>query len=313
MISKKCLFKTAVAVTAGVTGLSYAVYREVIERDAKIIKGISNMMDKKENGDKPIDPREAWLRSQKFNEFVLIDEKGEKLKGHFLKAEEQSDVYVLLSHGYRSCGKDEYKLITKYYHDKGVNVLLVDHTASGESEGKYIGFGYYEKTACMSWVDFLIRQFGKDIKIILHGISMGSATVMLMSGEESLPENVKFTVADCGYTSAMDEFKYCLSLAHIPAFPMLNIVRFITEKKAGYDLRDTNSLYAVTHAKVPMLFIHGGADDFVPVYMQKLLYDACVTEKDILTVEGAWHAQSYPTYSEAYEEKINEFYNRYIK
>ena len=56
-----------------------------------------------------------------------------------------------------------------------------------------------------------------------------------------------------------------------------------------------------------MLFIHGGKDDFVPTFMQKLLYDACPTEKSMLTVANAVHARSYYTDPAAYEAALERF------
>ena len=63
-----------------------------------------------------------------------------------------------------------------------------------------------------------------------------------------------------------------------------------------------------------MLFIHGGKDDFVPTYMAGKLYEACASaDKKMLIVEGAAHAESYPTDSVAYEGMINEFIDKFIK
>ena len=156
--------------------------------------------------------------------------------------------------------------------------------------------------------------FGDDIKIILHGISMGSATVMLMSGSDALPKNVKFTIADCGYTSALDEFNYKLESLGVPRKPIIPLVRAINNQRAGYDFgNDTNALKAVKNAKVPMLFIHGGDDKFVPTYMVYLLFDACQSEyKDMFIAPGADHAESYHKAKAQYEGKVAEFIEKFI-
>lgn len=309
--------KKAAALTAGaaltVGAASAFVYHEIIERSGTLFKLVADAVTAKMLGDpQSVDPREEWFLKQDFEEYTITNDDGNRLKGYLLKADEPSDVYVFGSHGYRCFAKREFRLFTKFWHDKGYNVFIVDHTASGESEGEYIGFGYFEKRDCLKWLSFLKENFGDDIKIILHGVSMGSATVMLMTGDDALPENVKFTVADCGYTSAYDEFKYCLKAYHIPKEPLFSVVDFLTKKKAGYDLRDTSALNAVKKAKAPILFVHGKDDDFVPTYMATELYDACTSKKDLLLVDGAYHAQSYQTNSALYEEKLNEFCNEYI-
>ena len=127
---------------------------------------------------------------------------------------------------------------------------------------------------------------------------------MMMSGNPDLPKNVKFTVADCGYTSPWAEFDYQLKNAHVPTSPLLDGANFFNKHIAKYDFKKVDAVESVSHAQVPMLFIHGTKDDFVPTYMVHELYDACSTDKDLLLVEGAGHAESYPTDSAAYEAKV---------
>ncbi|MDO4379902.1 MAG: alpha/beta hydrolase, partial [Clostridia bacterium] len=119
---------------------------------------------------------------------------------------------------------------------------------------------------------------------------------------------VKLIVADCGYTSAWDEFTYKLADLKIPEKPILPLVNALNNKKAGYDFKnDTNALESVKSARVPMLFIHGGADKFVPTFMVYLLFDACSHPiKDMMIVDGADHASSYVTNPEQYGAKIDE-------
>lgn len=134
----------------------------------------------------------------------------------------------------------------------------------------------------MQWLKFMTDTFGSDIQIILHGVSMGCATVMMMSGNPDLPKNVKFTVADCGYTSPWAEFDYQLKNAHVPTSPLLDGANFFNKHIAKYDFKKVDAVESVSHAQVPMLFIHGTKDDFVPTYMVHELYDACSTDKDLL-------------------------------
>ena len=46
----------------------------------------------------------------------------------------------------------------------------------------------------------VLARVGEDAEIVLHGLSMGAATVLMVSGER-LPEQVKAIIEDCGYTS----------------------------------------------------------------------------------------------------------------
>lgn len=253
------------------------------------------------------------LESYGYERHTMISDGGYKLRGYLMKAKEPSDVYVLCCHGYRSSGRGEFCAISGYYIEKGFNVFLIDHVASGESEGKYVTFGHTEHKDAIKWISYLKENFGEDIQIIVHGVSMGAATVMLMSGDDKLPDNVKIIVSDCGYTSAWDEFSYKLRDLGIPEKPILPVVNALNRKKAGFDFKDTNALESVSRATKPMLFIHGGADTFVPTYMASLLFDACSSsEKDLLIVDGADHAQSYIVGKDVYEEKLDEFVERFV-
>ncbi len=260
------------------------------------------------------DERAVWFQNQTFHNYEITNRKGFNLKGYYLPAENESDIFVLMCHGYRSSGKGDFLLLAKYYHEKGFNVFLVDHQAAGESEGKYIGFGYHEHIDTLQWINFLQDKFGDNIKIILHGISMGCATVTMLSDKELLPSNVRFIVADCGYTSAYNEFSHNIKNMHMPKFPVLNIANMFNRKISGYDFKDANPLCSVRNAQVPMLFIHGSIDDFVPVSMVYELFESCSSEnKDLLIVDGAGHAESYPKNSAEYEEKIDLFIENYIR
>jgi fermentation-respiration switch protein FrsA (DUF1100 family) len=142
---------------------------------------------------------------------------------------------------------------------------------------------------------------------------MGSATVMLMSGSGRLPSNVKFVVADCGYTSAYNQFAHNAKGMHVPTFPLIDAANIFNRLISGYDFKDASPVEAVKKATVPMAFIHGANDDFVPTYMVNELYEACSSEhKELLIVEGAAHAESYPTDSENYEALINSFAEKYL-
>ena len=317
----KVLTATAGAAASLTAGASYMLFRQVIGRNAKLYPAVASAVVKQQNKNKPAAPapatpdeRNVWFNNQSFEEYSMVNDRGQSLRAYLLPADAPSDIYVFGSHGYRNHGRGEFNYMAKFYHDMGCNVFLVDHQSAGLSDGKYIGFGYYESADCLKWLDFMLKSFGADIQIILHGVSMGSATVMLMCGSAALPDNVKFAVADCGYTSAWNQFEYILNKAKVPVFPLLSGANAFSRIIAGYDFKDADALASVKRAKLPMLFIHGSTDDFVPTYMGKELFEACASpEKELLIVDGAMHAQSYRKDSTAYENAVRGFMQRYIK
>ena len=206
----------------------------------------------------------------------------------------------------------EYAYYIKFYHDLGFNILLPDNRAHGESEGTYIGFGWLDRLDCIQWIYKMKEYFNKDLQIVLHGISMGSATVLMASGEE-LPSDVKCIISDCGFTSVLEEFEHELKLAHIPPALILPTATLLSKKRVGYSFKEASTIDQVKKSKTPTLFIHGDQDDFVPTYMVYDLYNACGADKDLLIVEGAGHAQSYLVAQELCEKTIIDFMNQYIK
>lgn len=196
--------------------------------------------------------------------------------------------------------------IASAYGLAGWNVLTPDMRAHGESEGVYIGMGWLDRQDVLLWIDYII-SLDPEAEIVLHGVSMGAATVMMTAGED-LPENVKGIVEDCGYTSVWDIFADELSaLYRLPSFPILNVTEQVARVRAGYGFREASALEQVKKARVPILFIHGSEDNFVHTEMVYPLYDACPTAKDLLVVEGAGHGQAYSKDPELYLETVFAF------
>lgn len=255
-----------------------------------------------------------WLEDYGYERHYIWSARGERLTGYLMKAKEESDVYLFGVHGYRSSGRREFSKFVQYYLEKGINVFLPDHIASGESEGNFCTFGYYEQDDCMQWLRYMKEKFGKDIKIILHGVSMGCATVCMMSGRDDLPENVKFTVADCGFTKADDFFRAKIGLMGIKgADTITKCISLVHRINHGIKFSDISPVDSVKNAKIPMFFVHGTDDGLVPSYMCPELYESCGSAcKDILLAPGADHAQAFIKGREEYEARLNEYIEKFI-
>lgn len=310
------LAKLAVCGAGAVCGVGVLVDDLLVHRKFELPEALKTVFSGTDMSETRVmaDELTAWLENYGYERVYITNKAGHKLTGYLMRPAEPSDIYVFCSHGYRCNAKREFCGFVQYYLKRGCNVLLVDHRAAGESEGTYIGFGYYESQDSLQWLDYLNDTYGKDISIIIHGVSMGSATVMLMSGNEALPENVRFIVADCGFTSAWDEFEVKLQAMKIPTWPLLPFVNAVNKRVAGYDFKtDTDAVAAVKKAKVPMLFVHGTADGFVPCDMVYQVYAACGSEyKDLMLVEGAQHAGSVVTDPLGYEAKLDEMMAKFV-
>ncbi len=253
-----------------------------------------------------------WLELQPLETWQMESDDGLRLIAHYLPASTPTLKTVVLAHGYTSQGKDMGSFARFYRDDLGYNVLMPDARGHGQSGGDYIGFGWPERKDYLLWIQELLTKLGDDVQIVLHGISMGGATVMMVSGEP-LPNQVKAIIEDCGYTSAWDELAYQLKRMYkLPVFPILPATSFVTRKKAGYSLSEASALKQLERNTRPMFFIHGEEDRFVPIEMVWELYQACRSEKEIYIVKGAGHGTAFGTDRVAYVQKVSAFLDRFI-
>lgn len=235
---------------------------------------------------------------------------GIKLVGHYYKFS-NSPVLNIFFHGYRGtalrdgCGGFEMS------KNAGYNVLLVDQRANGLSEGNAITFGIMERHDCRDWVNYAVERFGKDVKIVLSGVSLGSATVLMASGLE-MPENVKCVIADCGFSSPKE---IICKVAHEQGYPeklCYPILKACCMIRSGFDLDETSAVEAVSKTKIPILIIHGDDDLYVPCEMAHKIYDACASEKELVIIHGAPHAASYVVDKETYTDAAIRFIEKHI-
>ena len=262
-----------------------------------------------EYNDKNLNDAQKWLE-EKSNYSGKYIESYDKLQLHSYVVTQNSNKWAIVVHGYGGSGKlmsDK----SKYFYDMGYNVLIPDLRGHGKSEGDYIGMGWKDRLDIISWINFIIKE-NPNAEIVLHGTSMGAATVLMTSGE-NLPSNVKAIVADCAYTSAWDEFSYQLeTYLKVPSSYILNVTDMVTKLKAGYSLKEASALECVKKATVPILFIHGDKDKFVPYSMMDKLYDATNSPKEKLTIEGGEHANSDLVSPFLYWLTVEDFLNQYV-
>lgn len=262
-----------------------------------------------EYNDKNLNDAQKWLE-EKSNYSDKYIESYDKLQLHSYVVTQNSNKWAIVVHGYGGSGKlmsDK----SKYFYDMGYNVLIPDLRGHGKSEGDYIGMGWKDRLDIISWINFIIKE-NPNAEIVLHGTSMGAATVLMTSGE-NLPSNVKAIVADCAYTSAWDEFSYQLeTYLKVPSYYILNVTNMVTKLKAGYSLKEASALECVKKATVPILFIHGDKDKFVPYSMMDKLYDATNSPKEKLTIDGGEHANSDLVSPFLYWLTVEDFLNQYV-
>jgi len=255
---------------------------------------------------------EDWLNENSEDVYIVTSNNNNlKLHAYEVTNTENSDIWVIEVHGYFCKGRDM-TYYAKEFYNRGYNVLVVDLRGHGQSEGDYIGMGWHDRLDIIDWVNYLISK-NENCKIILHGVSMGAATVMMATGE-NLPTNVKVAIEDCGYTSIWDEFEMQLRvLYNLPTFPVLNAASTVCKIKAGYKIEEGSCVEQVKKSKTPTLFIHGELDAFVPFEMLDKVYTAANCKKEKLVIEGATHAEAASVNPELYWKTIDRFVQENIE
>ena len=254
---------------------------------------------------------QEWMQATRqipCQEFSVTSFDGLKLYGKYYECQPGAPI-ELMFHGYRGLAERDLCGGVQRCFRLGRNALLVDQRSAGKSEGKVISFGINERRDCATWVDFMVRHFGPDVKIILTGISMGAATVM-MASELPLPKNVIGIIADCGYSSNREIITRVIRQMKLPAFSYF-FVKLGARIYGGFDLEEASPIEAMKHCRLPVFFAHGEADDFVPCQMSLDNFAACPAPKRLLTVPEAGHGLGYIYAGEKYLEVLRDIEKEY--
>lgn len=248
---------------------------------------------------------DAWLKENNTRDVYVKSKDGLRLHGYWIPADNPRGT-VLLVHGYRSTMLVDFGIAFPFYHALGMNILVPQQRAHGDSEGKYITFGVKESEDMVCWIDYHNKTFG-EYQMVLSGLSMGASTVLYLADQE-LPKNVKCIIADCGFTSPLEILdKVYRTTIHMPSGPSLFAADLFARIFAGFSLKEKDSRETLKRAKLPVFMIHGLKDDFVPSYMTQQGYDACTGKKRLLLVEGAGHGVSFLKDKTTYIRQVISF------
>ena len=245
-------------------------------------------------------------RSMPRERMEITSHDGLKLVGYYYECAPGAPIEILF-HGYQGDGERDLAVGIERCFEIGRSAIIVDQRAHGESEGSVVTFGVKERLDCIAWVNHVIDRFGDDVKIILTGVSMGAATVMMAVGEK-LPKNVVCVLADCGYSSQRDIIIKVIKELKLPAALLYPFVKLGALLFGHFKLEETTPIEAMKKTSLPVIFIHGDTDAFVPHYMSRDLYEACNSpHKRFVTIEGAGHGIAYPVNKEKYLNALREF------
>ncbi|MDD5945739.1 MAG: alpha/beta hydrolase [Clostridia bacterium] len=281
--------------------------------DTQDLKKIIYSLDKSGQRDKvqKIRANIEWFRTTEHEDVSITSRDGIKLCAKYYKNNSANGKTAILVHGYKSLPELDFSIGGRAFYELGYDLLLLDQRAHGASGGEYITFGSKERYDVLDWCRWLTDRFGKDHKFILCGISMGCTSAILASCLPDMPDGLECVLADCGYNSIIGEFKHVFGKLPIPKFLLVPIANGMCKSKAGFSLKEFDTTLELQKAKVPYLFVHGENDAFVPCECSIRNYDACPTEKEIITVPGAEHGKSFIMDEDRCMEGLKSFLEKY--
>ena len=243
----------------------------------------------------------------KCSDVYIKSKDGLTLHAYLYKGE--SNKFLLTIHGYKGKATNN-GILYRALAEEGYSILVLDVRGHGKSEGKWLSMGLWEKEDTLLWIEY-IRKTNPDALIALHGVSMGASTVMMASG--SNPEGVKAAIEDCGYSSLYDEFSCQLkALFHLPPHPLLDIISLWCRIRLGLSFSSIRPVDAVKKTTIPMLFIHGSEDTFVPTWMVYPCYENHRGPKELWIAKESVHARCMDEYKDEYNEKCFSFVERFM-
>ena len=250
-----------------------------------------------------------WYMSSKPRRVSIISLRGEKLNCDVVDAPKPTHKWLLCIHGWTSCPRSM-AIYGHAFYEKGYNVLFPYLRGHRRSEQNTVSMGLRDKLDMVDWITW-ITTMDPEAVIVILGVSMGSATTMLTTGE-FLPDNVKCAIADCGYTSVEDQFCSLAKQYHMPPHPVVETVNLLSMLHDGSNLFECRPVDAVARSKTPTLFIHGEKDPFVQPWMLDVVYDACSAPKEKFLMPDAEHAESAETHPELYWPLVWDFVDKYV-
>ncbi len=251
----------------------------------------------------------SWWDKQKSEELMMTNQEGLKLYSHLIE-NKSSDKLVIMVHGYGGCYK-ELNSQADLFLKKGYSVLAIECRAHDKSEGEMVGMGWLDRLDLKEWVEYMVAK-NPNYKIVLFGQSMGASAVCMALGEK-LPHNVICAISDCGFDNVYRQF-YFVSSQHLKFItkPSMFIFNSYMKRVKKFNLKTADAVSQLKKSNLPVLFIHGTADKFVPVEMCYRLSEAVPEDRrEVFIVEGAEHIESFAKDTTGYKRKVNNFLKKY--
>lgn len=276
-------------------------------------------------------PKELFISSEEWTsmkpENIAIPTFDQQALAAFLLiSPKPTNKWVIVVHGWM---QNRYSILylAKHFYKAGLNVLVYDARNHGSNPDSSCTFGFKEATDLFYVVKYMNERFkDQNLEFALIGNSMGASTILqAVTNYDLAAIGVKSAIFDCGY----DDYTHMLKIlgktrVHWHWFWFYYGISFwlsIQDKFSPVSIQPVKKIQNC--AKMPMLFIHGSADQTVPVamtkriYKEKIKYEVGVKNKkpsELLIVPHARHVESaltdYPLYTKTTLKFVNKWFNK---
>ena len=245
----------------------------------------------------------SWYDRIEKTDYTVKSGDGYVLHAQFLKnPAAEGGRYVLLTHGYTDNRFGSLKYVQCYFR-LGFNAVIYDLRGHGLNEKTFCSYTVRESGDLEAMISDTLARYPDCALLGLHGESLGASTTAAVMKDRP---KVAFAVADCGFAEIAPVMKNGLRGMHIPT-ALLYVAWPWTKLRLGYGYGAMRPIEALRDNEIPMLFIHGGADDFTFPWHSEAMSQATKGPGELFIVPGAGHAGSVLTDPEGYYERVEGF------
>lgn len=257
-----------------------------------------------------------WFDAHRTRELCTVSEDGLRLHATLVEAppDRETKGVIILVHGFRSNCRRDFCMQMPILHEEGYHLLATDLRSHVRSEGKYICYGTLESSDVMRWREEAAKLYGKDMPVILFGVSMGGATVLMASGRASKEDTaLKCIIADCPFSSPKKIISHVMRSYHnISPEPLLSLASFWSRLLAGFSISSKSTAEILASSHLDALLFHGDADDFVPMWNSQIVADTVPERAELILFKGAKHAEAIYYDEKKYMDAVLGFIDRHL-
>jgi len=237
------------------------------------------------------------------NEHTVKTYDGYDLWVGFVSGDKNNKHYVVLSHGYTSTRYGMYKYVA-LWRRLGYNCVIYDNRGHGVNKPAAISFGWRESRDLMAVIEDTYNRYGSDIKVGLHGESMGAGLQLMAL---SYHPKVDFIVNDCGYSEILPVIRW-------KAKSGLNIAEWVADATVpftkllfGFSYKEVRPIDRLKENEIPICFVHGIDDTFTHKWHSEKMYEVNKGYKELHLFEGADHAECVVKDTARYQRMLQDF------